>query len=81
MNSITEGLHSYDVLISLRRLPCTAGWAHTVVFFHYQKFPHNATAEKTTPPGVQRQESGCFKTPTRPSINPESTVLIQLFLS
>lgn len=50
-------------------------------FFHYQKFPHNTMAEKTTPLGAQMQENGCFKTPMRPPINPEGMLLIQFLFS
>lgn len=48
----------------------------TLLFFHYQKFPHNAMAEKTTPLGAPMQEDGCFKTPMRPPINPTHSVFV-----
>lgn len=38
--------------------------------FFINKFPHNASAEETTPLGAPRQEDGCFKTPMRSPINP-----------
>lgn len=49
VNSIIERPHSLDVLISLGSLHRT-GARFTLLFFHYQKCPHNATTEKKNTP-------------------------------
>lgn len=63
---INSELHYWKAsLIRCSRLPgepsqdCRLG-SHCC-FFHYQKFPHNTMAEKTTPLGAPMQENGCFK--------------------
>ena len=63
---INSELHYWKAsLIRCSRLPgepaqnCRLG-LHCC-FFHYQKFPHNTMAEKTTPLGAPMQENGCFK--------------------